>query len=59
MNHVIERDGRECDAIVPDLGPEIQWVWSYVADGRTYSVRVSHVRTIDSPADEIKDAART
>ena len=52
MNHVIERDVRECSSIRPDLGPEIQWVRSYVTDDRTYSVRVSHVRTIDSAADD-------
>ena len=50
MNHVIERDVRECSSILPDLGPEIHWVRSYVTDDRTYSVRISHVRTIDSTA---------
>jgi hypothetical protein len=52
MNHVIERDVQECSNILPDLGPGIQWVRSYVADDRTYSVRISHVRTIDSAADD-------
>ena len=51
MTQVIERDLRE-GSILPDLGHEIQWVQSYVTADRTYSIRVSHVRTIDATDDD-------
>lgn len=53
MPNLIERDVPGAGSLIlPDLGPEIQWVRSYVADDRTYSVRVSHVRTIDPTTDD-------
>lgn len=53
---------KESNAVVRELGPEIQWVESYWTDDKVYCVYIApdqdilleHARCLDVPADRIE-----
>lgn len=57
----LRRTSQESNAVLRDLGPEIQWLHSYTTDDKIYCVYVAddediireHARCLDVPADRI------
>lgn len=57
----LRRAARESNAVLRDLGPDVQWLESFVTDDKIYCVYVAdgpdvireHARCLDIPADRI------
>lgn len=58
---MLRRDAAESNAVLRDLGPEIQWLESFVTDDKIYCVYIAddedviveHARCLDVPATRI------
>ncbi len=57
----LQRDAGESNAVLRDLGPDVQWLESFVTDDKIYCVYIAdgedvireHARCLDIPADRI------
>ncbi len=57
----LQRAARESNAVLRDLGPDVQWIESFVTDDKIYCVYVAdgadvireHARCLDIPANRI------
>jgi hypothetical protein len=57
----LQYDARESNAVLRDLGPDIQWLESFVTDDKIYCVYIAesadvireHARCLDIPASRI------